>query len=127
MSISGPWAALIRAARSLTWVLLARVAARSAISMACRWWAVICWAKATSASLWVLADALDDEVLLPLAAPDWSLVLSPPPQAVSTSAVARPVRATVVWGVMRWVDTGVSSIWDWMGRSRLSPARKNAR
>jgi hypothetical protein len=50
-SISGPWAALIASARLLTSALSARSGARSAIAMASRWWTIIIWANAMSASL----------------------------------------------------------------------------
>src|SRR5690349_1157629 len=58
-SISGPCAALICAARSLTCGLAARVGARSAISMAPWWWTIIICANVTSASLCVDDDDPD--------------------------------------------------------------------
>src|SRR6266851_249948 len=49
--ISGPWSALIFAARPLTFWECVREAASSAIATAWRWWRIICWANVTSAAL----------------------------------------------------------------------------
>jgi len=50
--ISGPCAFSIWVASCLTWGEEALVAARRAISIACRWCAIMCCTKVTSAALW---------------------------------------------------------------------------
>src|SRR5664279_3695319 len=88
--ISGPWAALIRPARSLTCWLAARLGARSAISMAPWWCTIICCANARSAALCWASGADGDADIMADPVPDiiapGVLVVDPPAADVVVAA-----------------------------------------
>ncbi|GAA4301839.1 hypothetical protein GCM10023162_03220 [Klenkia terrae] len=116
VSISGPWAAWMRAARSATSGSVERSATRSAISTACSWCGIIPWANSTSASLNVASAGTDVE--------DSDVAVSEPPEQAdrATEPAIRAPTSAVLRGERRNVgslNTGTPEGCDaraWPGR-----------
>src|SRR6266851_4177628 len=109
--ISGPWPALIFAARPLTFWECAREAASSAIATAWRWWTLICRANVTSAALCAPGTTETEADSDPdTGTPSGVVAELTPPAAKTTTATATPAdQVSAVFRAVQRMEEHIST------------------